>query len=65
MKTVDTALADRRTIVQKKDAFAKAPTLPLALSLASYSEAVGANGDAVTYYRAAMKQAPALAGAAD
>jgi tetratricopeptide (TPR) repeat protein len=60
IKTTDTALADRRTIVQKKDAFAKAPTLPLALSLASYSETVGANGEAVTYYREAMKQDPQL-----
>jgi tetratricopeptide (TPR) repeat protein len=62
MKTVDTALADRRTIAQKKEAFAKAPNLPLSLSLASYSEAVGANGDAVTYYREAMKLDAQLAG---
>lgn len=60
IKTTDLALADRRTITEKKDAFAKAPSLPLALSLASYSETVGANGDAVKYYREAMKQDPQL-----
>ncbi len=60
MKTVDGALADRRTIAEKKEAFAKAPSLPLSLSLASYSEATGANGDAVTYYREAMKLDPQL-----
>jgi hypothetical protein len=61
-RTVDAALADRRTIAEKKDAFAKAPTLPLSRALASYSEAVGANGDAVMYYREAMKQDPQLVG---
>lgn len=59
---VDAGLADRRTIAQKKEAFATKPTLPLALSLASHSETLGANGDAVTYYREAMKQDPQRVG---
>jgi tetratricopeptide (TPR) repeat protein len=62
VKSVDTALADRRTIGEKKEAFAKAPSLSLSLALASYSETVGANADAVTYYREAMKQDPQLVG---
>ena len=59
---VDAGLADRRTVAQKKEAFAAKPTLPLALSLASHSETLGANGDAVAYYREAMKQDPQRVG---
>ena len=56
---VEAALADRSTIEQKRRRFEGEPTLPLALSLAQYSEAVFANAEAVDYYRAVMGFDPA------
>ncbi len=60
MGLVDRARDDMRTIAQKKAAFAAEPTLPLALSLGQYSEAVFANAEAVDYYRKAMALDPSL-----
>jgi tetratricopeptide (TPR) repeat protein len=54
----DAALADRRTIDEKKKAFAAEPTLALAQSLGRYSESVFASEDAVRYYRTAMDMDP-------
>jgi hypothetical protein len=48
---VEAARADMSTIAAKKERFQAEPTLPLAVSLAQYSEAVFANSDAVGYYR--------------
>lgn len=56
---VDAALADRRTIAAKQEAFAAEPTVALARSLGRYSEATFANQDAVAYYRQAMAMDPA------
>jgi tetratricopeptide (TPR) repeat protein len=61
IEIVDRALSDRSTIAAKRDRFEDDPTLDLALSLAQYSEAVFASGDAVDYYRKAMALDPSLA----
>ncbi len=52
--TVDAAQADPRTIKEKVAAFDEEPTVALSRSLGQYSEAVGANTDAIKYYRKAM-----------
>lgn len=55
---LDAALADRSTIAEKKQRYQEQPTLPLALSLAQYSEAVFANAEAVDYYRTIIAMEP-------
>jgi len=46
-------LADRRTIVEKQQAYSKEPTLALSRSLARHAAASGEHKDAVTYFRKA------------
>ena len=58
---LDAALSDRSPIAQKRRRFQSEPTLPLALSLAQYSEAVFANVEAVDFFRTIMALDPARA----